>query len=85
MKPIQITVYEYINDDDMPNVLEVNAFCVGGREGVFAVFRMLNSDQLIGFASGDDGHWQLTETHHVHWISGIAEVISMIKEHNHGK
>ena len=75
MKPIPIIVYEYINDHDMPNVLEVNAICVGGKEGVFAVFKMPNNDQLIGFASGDDGYWYLTEIYHIHWISEIVEAI----------
>lgn len=78
MEPIPITVYEYINDHDMPNVLEVNAFCVGGKEGVFAVFKMPNNDQLIGFASGDDGHWWLTKTHHINWIGRIAEAIKEV-------
>lgn len=78
-KICNITVYEYPNENEVKE-MKVKAVCVGGEEGVFAVFRMPNNDQIIGFASGDDGHRWLTETHHVDWIGRIAEAIKEIKE-----
>jgi hypothetical protein len=78
MRLVQITVYNYKNEFHLPGKLVVNAFCVGGDEGVFAVFRIPSDHNLIGFAYGDDGHWQIAKVYHQHWLEGIVEALNAL-------
>lgn len=58
--------------------MNVNAFCVNGNDGVFAVFRIPIDPELVGFANGDDGHWQISSVFHEVWLKNIATTITMI-------
>jgi hypothetical protein len=78
LQPIRITVYNYENKFYVPDKMTVDAFCAGGKEGVFAVFRIPSDWNLIGIAYGDDGHWQIAHVYHKHWLKGIAEAINAI-------
>ena len=78
MRPCPITVYNYKEAFYLPGKMEVKAFCVGGPEGVFAVFKIPSDHNLIGIAYGDDGHWQLAKVYHIHWLTGITEALKAV-------
>lgn len=78
MKRCKIKVYDYgsilhpIPRNQMPVCYEVEANCVGGEEGVFAVFEHPSFPEgCVGLAGGDDGHWWLTDKIHKSHIKGI--------------
>ena len=86
----KIRVYDYhdatkgtmpwsANDvSDEPNVFDVEAWCVGGPEGIRAFFLM---DDIMYCASGDNGHWWLVERMHKQWIPKIKQTFDeMIAE-----
>lgn len=77
VRQCRITVYNYHNDHGVPFKMNVNAQCVGGDEGVFAVF--LIGTERIGMAWGDDGHWQLADVHGRAWLDDIIEALQVIK------
>lgn len=57
---------------------EVEAWIVGGSEGVFAAWA---SGNLVYFAHGDDGHWwQVGSGFHHIWIAQIAAAILAAKD-----
>jgi hypothetical protein len=80
MKQIEITVYNYENKYGVPYKMTINAFCVGGEEGVFAVFQIPTNPKWIGFADGDDGHWVLHKVFDKGWREGIIEALNAIGE-----
>ena len=59
--------------------MTVTAQCVGGNEGVFAVFPMPDHPDRIGMAWGDDGHWQLADVIGKPWLGDIIEAFKMVK------
>ena len=79
MRQCNITVYQHPNDHDMPIVMNVTAQCVGGDEGVFAVFTMPAHPDRIGIAKGDDGHWCLVESIGKFWLDDIIEAFKAMK------
>jgi len=79
----KIAVYDYCNrrfggDDPVKTQEEVHkwenvdAYCAGGEEGVFAIFFIPNTD-TIGIAVGDDGHWKLQQVYHKRWLDPITQ------------
>lgn len=79
MEQCDITVYNYHNSHGAPFKMNVTAQCVGGDEGVFAVFPMPNHPDRVGMAWGDDGHWQLAEVHGRFWLDDIIEALKAEK------
>ena len=66
--------------DAEPEVYDVEAWCVGGPEGIRAFFLM---DDIMYCASGDDGHWWLVERMHKDWIPKIKDTIDeMVRDMN---
>jgi len=55
---------------------DVLAWCVGGKEGVFALF--INEEDLICEAHGDDGHWELVGKFDRYWLDEIADVVDSV-------
>lgn len=79
MQKCKIKVWDYgsimhpIPRDQEPKCYEVVANCVNGKEGVFAVFEHPSfTEDNIGTAEGDDGHWIFTGQVHKAWIDGIV-------------
>ncbi len=85
MRKCKITVYDYSNarhnasashydKNNPPEVVEFNveAWCVGGDEGVQAYWIQ---DDTMYTAHGDDGHWWLDSTIAVGWAKEMAEAI----------
>lgn len=81
----KITVWDYDDVTDGGHLLEdfkpvrydVEAWCVGGKEGIKAYFFV---DNMICVADGDDGHWRIVGKFHMHWIHGIEEAVHAIAE-----
>lgn len=61
--------------DEEPNVMDVDAWCVGGPQGIRAFFI---KDDMLYCASGDDGHWWLVERMHKSWLAKIKDTINEI-------
>ncbi len=80
MRLCKITVYNYHNEHGAPYKVTVNALCVGGDEGVFAVFRMPNHPDWIGTANGDDGHWRLSSVKCEAWLDEMITALSAVKD-----
>jgi hypothetical protein len=74
----RIKVYCYNPHDGTmwPDVLEVDAYCVGGSDGVFAVFQHPEIPERFCIAKGDDGHWQLSEQFHHNWLPKLIEALT---------
>lgn len=84
MRKCNITVYDY-NDaihgrpfkwSENPVKYEVEAWCVGGSEGIKAFFFI---DNMLCMADGDDGSWWLVDSCHKDWLREIKEVINAIE------
>ena len=58
---------------------EVNAWCVGGEEGIIAFFFIGNT---LCEARGDDGHWWLLGTCHKDWLKQFQNTVVSIKDPN---
>ena len=56
---------------------QVDAYLVGGTEGVFAAWC---EDDIIYLASGDDGGWWEIASYHKDWIPGILGALGMAAE-----
>jgi len=56
-----------------PVGFEVDAWCVGGEEGILAYFYYENR---FCIAHGDDGHWWLMYTCHKDWKNRIQSEMS---------
>lgn len=83
----EIKVYDYYNarkggdpshynGNEEPFLFEVEAWCVGGSEGILAYFVM--GDRFY-IASGDDGHWVLKYTCGTQWLPKIKEAMNSIE------
>lgn len=62
--------------DREPDVHEVDAFVVGGEDGVFAAYWSPEHEGQIDYAQGDDGHWWFAGRYHPHWIPEMAEALT---------
>ena len=63
------------NFDD-PEMREVEAYVVGGLDGVFAIYRTTIEPNVYFFASGDDGNWwRISNGLHYDWLEGVLTVI----------
>jgi hypothetical protein len=85
MRKCKITVYDYsdarhnasathYDKNNPPEVVEFNveAWCVGGDEGVQAYW--VQNEQLY-IADGDDGHWWLNGVISVYWVPGMIKAM----------
>jgi len=77
MMKYSITVYIHKGYTDMPDKFEVEAVCVDGDTGVFAVYDHPTNSELFCMAVGDDGHWLQVAVYHKHWarkiLAGMTE------------
>ena len=82
----KITVWDYDNAmhggrypprDFKPVKYEVEAWCVGGTEGITAYFFI---GDMFCEANGDDGHWWLKTVCNKQWLKKIKETINMVQE-----
>jgi len=86
MEKTRIKIYNYhsghsimhpIRPNEKPKVYDVEAYCVGGEEGVFATFEHPSfPPNCIGYAQGDDGHWWFAGLINRHWLPGIVEAFT---------
>lgn len=82
MRKCKITVYDYknnmhlpLNKSTKPVRYDVEAWCVGGDEGIRAFFLI---NDMFCTANGDDGHWWLTDVCNKAWLKEIKEAINMV-------
>jgi hypothetical protein len=68
-----------IKPDETPKVLEVEAHCVGGEEGIFATFRDPNNPKRIMYAQGDDGHWWYAGSFSEQWLPKIIASFELVQ------
>ena len=60
---------------------EVEAYCVGGDEGVWAIYESSKFPGCYEYAQGDDGSWWFAGVMAKSWYPEIVEAItSMINE-----
>ena len=88
MNTTRITVRNYFkghsilhprSDTDAPVEWHVDSYCVGGEDGVLAVFEHPDLPEgCIGFAQGDDGHWWFSGCIHRHWMPEYLNAIAAI-------
>jgi len=64
---------DHLVNTEEPTGFEVDAWCVGGEEGILAYFYYQNK---FCIANGDDGHWRLMYTCHKDWKNRIKSVMS---------
>lgn len=88
MRKANITVFDYENKigKGKNHFYEVEAYCVNGDEGVFAIFTF---ERFICLASGDDGHWWILNVYDKAWLPDIKEALDKIthdlyKDHING-
>jgi hypothetical protein len=90
MRKEKIIVYNYfsggsilhrIDEDAIPEMWEVDAYCVGD---FFAVFKHPKEKNTTCFAGGDDGHWWFAGRHHMEWDSDMCKAyMEYIKDANY--
>ena len=57
---------------DLPDIREVEAFVVGGLDGVFAIYKTDETPNIYFFASGDDGNWwRISNGLHKDWLNEV--------------
>ncbi len=84
MRKCKITVYDYNDNihgghapkDFKPVKYEVEAWCVGGDEGIRAFFFI---GDMFCTADGDDGHWWLVNRCSKGWLKEIKEAIVAVE------
>ncbi len=65
------------SNPDIEDIKEVEAYIVGGLEGVFAIYRLENLPSIYYFASGDDGNWwRISNGLHATWLTGVISAIT---------
>jgi hypothetical protein len=76
MRRCKITVWNHfsggsvlhpLSKNEKPKAYKVNAWCVGGDTGIFAVFKHKDFPGCTCYAQGDDGHWWFVGRHDAHW------------------
>lgn len=58
-----------------PESYDVDAFVVGGEDGVFAAYWSPQHEGLIDYAQGDDGHWWFAGRYSPYWIADMREAL----------
>lgn len=69
-------------DTSQQKIYEVEAYCVDGEEGIFALFDNPIGDGSVCLASGDDGMWNIDYNFAKHYI---PEFIEMLKSYQKEK
>ena len=88
----KITVYDYFSGGSILHPLDkgekskhyfIIAWCVGGKDGIFAVFKdpRYPSQDITAYAQGDDGHWWFAGRHDRSWTAEIAEAFNRRTKH----
>lgn len=88
VKPVKITVWDYDKAfyggaphnreaSEIPTKYEVEAWCVGGEEGILAYFYI---DDSLCVAHGDDGHWWFVWRCHKQWLPRIQKTVASIEQ-----
>ena len=54
----------------------VEAWCVGGKDGIFAIFTHPDNPVITCYAQGDDGFWWFAGRHHQAWDAEILDAIT---------
>lgn len=68
---------EFQGELDFPDVREVEAFVVGGLDGVFAIYKIDKEPDIYYFASGDDGDWwRIDNGLHGDWLNGVYLILA---------
>jgi hypothetical protein len=71
-----IVVHNHQKRSGFPQELDVDAECVGGLEGVYAVFQHPTNPRWVCTAQGDDGYWTLSNIFDKHWLQGHVDALS---------
>ena len=64
-------------DEDITSY-EVEAYCVGGEDGVFAIYQSPTYPDCFEYAQGDDGHWWFAGVMSKSWYPQIVEAMNSI-------
>ena len=75
-----ITVRNYHKWHGFPKELDVQAVCVDGIEGVYAVFQHPIIPNWVCTAHGDDGYWTLSNIFDKQWLQGHIDALSEFLE-----
>lgn len=79
MRSKTISVQKAFPHDDQYE--EVDAYLVGGTDGVFAIWTSERPDSpndLIHIAAGDDGHWWELTTFDVFWLNPLVQIMNYV-------
>ena len=76
----RITVENYSHDGMTPQRMEVDAFCVGGNDGVRAYFVHPDNPKWIVLADGDDGNWWYVSVIDRYWIPAMIKALTEVNE-----
>lgn len=79
MNKTTITVYDYTTADAVRSAT-VDAYCVGGIDGVYAVYPHPTDPNCVALAVGDDGHWWFVQSFHKAWFASLAEAFQNISK-----
>ena len=76
MMPEKARIQVYLNPriSGRQTPVEVEAWLVGGPEGVFAAWT--DERGLVHMARGDDGTWFELTTYHPHWITDMISAMA---------
>jgi len=66
----------HYRNDFIPVKYEVDAWCLGGKDGIHAFFFI---NDLLCEARGDDGHWYLLGRMSADWLPKLKEVITSVR------
>ena len=89
MKKQRINVWDYQDAVHGGNIwhaqeeeksYDVDAFCVGGDEGVYAIFENPIDVNTFCIAYGDDGHWYITGRFGKSWIKEIISKLQLYEK-----
>ena len=73
METEKIILHDYRYNNHWNNV---EASCVGGVEGVFAICQSQYNKNCVFLCTGDDGHWWVTNEYSKGWIKDIIAALS---------
>lgn len=86
IKHDKITIYSYgLNEDNQEVCIddkEVNAVCLGGKTGIFAMYTNPENPKEVSLASGDDGHWECIGTLNKVWIPHMIDLFKEMLNEN---
>lgn len=78
MEPVRIRVWDYRSELQGAKKYDVDAWCVGGTDGIRAYFFL---DGMLYEADGDDGHWWVKSVSADTWAGKMLEALNAANEH----